>query len=373
MLTTALTRALAIDHPIIQAGMSSDCGAKLAAAVSNAGALGTIGSLGRSPEDLEAELAAMRSATSRPWSVNLATFDWAPFAGTLVDVAIDARPPVVTLSFGDTLSVLERCRAAGLQAVVQVQTFESARAVVAARPAAIVVQGSEAGGHTGQRGTLSFAAQVLDIAGGVPVVIAGGIADGRGLAAALAMGASGVLIGSRRRRNSAGQTRGTWTPSATPLWRTTVITPLVLRFPTLPWACTGQRGLLAGSSRTRSRKNGRVAKRSCAQRSRGSQAPSRGQAHITIGQKTCSTGRVSPPGSWAKSSRQPKSCGARSPRPRTTCAVPAVCARRKPSPGGGCPRGRSNPSSLPSSFAPPAGVRSAPCTRYSGRRRRIRA
>lgn len=197
MLTTALTRALAIDHPIIQAGMSSDCGAKLAAAVSNAGALGTIGSLGRSPEDLEAELAAMRSATSRPWSVNLATFDWAPFAGTLVDVAIDARPPVVTLSFGDTLSVLERCRAAGLQAVVQVQTFESARAVVAARPAAIVVQGSEAGGHTGQRGTLSFAAQVLDIAGGVPVVIAGGIADGRGLAAALAMGASGVLMGTR--------------------------------------------------------------------------------------------------------------------------------------------------------------------------------
>ncbi len=71
--------------------------------------------------------------------------------------------------------------------------------------------------------------------------------------------------------------------------------------------------------------------------------------------------------------RQPKSCGARSPRPRTTCAVPAVCSCRKPSPGGGCPRGRSNSSSLPGSFAPPAGVRSARCTRYSGWRRRIRA
>ncbi|MBE0609970.1 MAG: nitronate monooxygenase, partial [Dehalococcoidia bacterium] len=103
MLTTALTRHFALDHPIIQAGMSSDCGATLAAAVSNAGGLGTVGSLGRTPEDLEQELAAMRGATSRPWSVNLATFDWSPFAETLVDVAISARPPVVTLSFGNTL------------------------------------------------------------------------------------------------------------------------------------------------------------------------------------------------------------------------------------------------------------------------------
>jgi nitronate monooxygenase len=197
MLTTALTSGLAIDHPIIQAGMSSDCGARLAAAVSNAGGLGTIGSLGRTPEDLEQELAAIRGATSRAWSVNLATFAWSPFAATLVDVAIRARPPVVTLSFANTLAALEQCRAAGLQALVQVQDFGTAGAVLAARPFGIIVQGNEAGGHTGQRGTLSFAAQVLEIADGIPVIIAGGIADGRGLAAALAMGASGVLMGTR--------------------------------------------------------------------------------------------------------------------------------------------------------------------------------
>jgi nitronate monooxygenase len=197
MLTTALTRDFAIDHPIIQAGMSSDCGAPLAAAVSNAGGLGTVGSLGRTPEDLEQELATMRGATSRPWSVNVVTFDWSPFAESLLDVAIRARPPVVTLSFENTLPALEKCRAAGLQAMVQVQTFGIAQAVVAARPSAIIVQGNEAGGHTGLRGTLSFAAQVLEIADGVPVIIAGGIAGGRGLAAALAMGASGVLMGTR--------------------------------------------------------------------------------------------------------------------------------------------------------------------------------
>ncbi len=106
MLTTALTKALGIDHPIIQAGMASDCGANLAAAVSNAGGLGTVGGIGRSPDDLERELAATRAATSRPWSVNIVCFDWAPFAPDLLDVAIAARPKMVTLSFGDTSAYL---------------------------------------------------------------------------------------------------------------------------------------------------------------------------------------------------------------------------------------------------------------------------
>jgi nitronate monooxygenase len=129
--------------------------------------------------------------------VNLATFEWSPFAASLVDVAISARPDVVTLSFGNTLPSLEKCRAAGLRTLVQVQDFAGARAVVAARPFGVIVQGNEAGGHTGQRGTLSFAAQVLAIAGDIPVIVAGGVANGRGLAGALAMGAAGVLMGTR--------------------------------------------------------------------------------------------------------------------------------------------------------------------------------
>ena len=197
MLKTALTARLAIDHPIIQAGMAADCGVELAAAVSNAGALGTVGTIGRTPDGLEQELARMKEATSRPWSVNIVTFDWAPFAGSLLDLTIAAQPPSITLSFGDPLPALERCLAAGIPAIVQVQDFAAASAVLAAGPAAIVVQGNEAGGHTGRRGTLSFAAQVLDQAGDVPVVVAGGVATGRGLAAALAMGASGALMGTR--------------------------------------------------------------------------------------------------------------------------------------------------------------------------------
>ncbi|MCC7363725.1 MAG: nitronate monooxygenase [Dehalococcoidia bacterium] len=197
MLTTSLTDKLGIEHPIIQAGMGSDCGTTLAAAVSNAGGLGTIGSIGRSPEELEQELARMKEQTARPWAVNIVSFDWAPFAATLLDVAIAARPPAVTLSFGDTVPSIEKCRAAGLWTAVQVQDFASARAVLAAHPDVLIVQGNEAGGHTGHRGTLSFAAQVIDIAGDVPVVVAGGVANGRGLAAVLAMGGAGVVMGTR--------------------------------------------------------------------------------------------------------------------------------------------------------------------------------
>jgi len=101
----------------------------------------------------------------------------------------------VTLSFGDPLPHLERCRAADARVMVQVQDLAGARAAIAVRPDAIIVQGNEAGGHTGRRGTLAFAAQVLDLAGDVPVLVAGGIGTGRGLAAALAMGAAGAVVG----------------------------------------------------------------------------------------------------------------------------------------------------------------------------------
>jgi len=197
MLPTELTRRFGVDHPIVQAGMGSGAGWQLAAAVSNAGALGTVGTVTRTPNQAVSEIEATRAATACPFAVNVVTFDWAPIAGAVIDAVIDAAPPVVTLSFGDPMPHLRRCRDAGILTLVQVQDIAGLRAAIAGGADAVIVQGTEAGGHTGRRGTLSFVAQALDEAGDVPVVAAGGIASGRGVAAVLAMGAAGCVMGTR--------------------------------------------------------------------------------------------------------------------------------------------------------------------------------
>ena len=197
MVTTTFTQAFGIRHPIIQAGMGNDCGWQLASEVSNAGALGTIGSIGRTPDDLREQIGRCRRETSEPFAVNVVAFEWAPFWRELLDVAIVEQVPAVAVSFGDVLPAIQRCRAAGIRVMVQVQTMAAARAALAERPDLLIAQGHEAGGHTGVRGTLSFAAQVLEIAEGTPVAVAGGIGNGRGLAAVLAMGAAAAVMGTR--------------------------------------------------------------------------------------------------------------------------------------------------------------------------------
>jgi nitronate monooxygenase len=197
MLETAFTRRFGVDLPLVQAGMGIEAGAALAAAVSNAGGLGTLGSIGGTPPQLRDAIRACRERTSRPFAVNVVTWPWSPWAMELVDTALAERPPVVTLSFGEPLRHLGRFREAGALTIVQVQDVAGARAAIAARPDALIAQGAESGGHAGRRGTLSLAAQVLDLAGDLPVLAAGGIATGRGVAAALAMGAAGAVLGTR--------------------------------------------------------------------------------------------------------------------------------------------------------------------------------
>jgi nitronate monooxygenase len=191
---TALTRLLAIEHPILLAPMGSAAGGKLAAAVTTAGGLGMIGSGQASATTIRQELGEAGNIR-----VGIGFITWAlernPAA---LDVALDARPAAVMLSFGDPTPFTGRIKAAGCKIICQVQTLAQAREAAAAGADIIIAQGRDAGGHSGTtRGTMGLVPAVVDAVAPIPVVAAGGIADGRGLAAALALGAAGISMGTR--------------------------------------------------------------------------------------------------------------------------------------------------------------------------------
>ena len=191
--TQALTDLLGIRHPVLLAPMAGVSGGALAAAVSHAGGLGIVGAGYGDRDWLIAQLALCAGA---PFGVGFIT--WAlRTQPDLLRLALEARPRAVFLSFGaiDELAVL--VRDAGAVLIAQVQTVHQAREALAQGAQVIVAQGGEAGGHGGVRGTLALVPAIADALGPgpVPIVAAGGIADGRGLAAALMLGASGVLCG----------------------------------------------------------------------------------------------------------------------------------------------------------------------------------
>lgn len=194
MISTALTEMFGLEHPIVLAPMGGVSGGRLAAAVSNAGGLGLVGGGYGDPAWLRAELARVKHETDRPWGVGLIT--WSVDAG-LVDQVLSDRPHAVMLSFGDPRPHAAVIKAAGARLICQVQDLAGARLAVEARADLIVAQGTEAGGHGGARSTLPLVPAVADTVAPIPVVAAGGIADGRGLAAALMLGAHGALIGTR--------------------------------------------------------------------------------------------------------------------------------------------------------------------------------
>lgn len=194
MIATALTRMFGLQHPLILAPMGGVSGGRLAAAVSNAGGLGVVGGGYGDPGWLRTELSLVKQETARPWGVGLIT--WSIDRSTL-DLALSYRPDVFILSFGDPRPYVAAIRAAGCKLICQVQDVAQARVAHAAGADIIVAEGNEAGGHSGARATLPLVPAVADAVAPTPVVAAGGIADGRGLAAALMLGAHGALLGTR--------------------------------------------------------------------------------------------------------------------------------------------------------------------------------
>ncbi len=197
-LRTPACELLGIDLPIASAGMAGGtAGPALAAAVSNAGGLGGLGGIDRGgPEEIRARIRRTRELTQRPFSVNV----WVHILGVapgFLDVCIEERVPSVTLSFGDPTPYAARLHQAGIKVLAQVQTLAGAQIAAAAGVDVIIAQGGEAGGHTGGVATVALVPQAVDAAAGIPVLAAGGIADGRGLVAMLALGAQGVVMGTR--------------------------------------------------------------------------------------------------------------------------------------------------------------------------------
>ncbi|MBW3624687.1 MAG: nitronate monooxygenase [Armatimonadetes bacterium] len=196
MLHTRICDRLKVAHPILGAPMAGAAGGELAAAVSEAGGFGMIG--GTTPDGPDALCAMIRAAkarTDRPFGVGFISS--APGLDALVRVALDEGVAALAHSFADPTPWVQAAHDAGVKVFAQVQTVAQARIAAHAGVDLIAAQGTEAGGHTGYSGLLPFLPAVIDAAEGIPVVAAGGIADGRGLAAALMLGAEGAWIGTR--------------------------------------------------------------------------------------------------------------------------------------------------------------------------------
>lgn len=195
-LRTVICDLLGVDHPIGNAGMAGVAHARLCAAVAEAGGIGTVAMGGASPAEVTERVAAVRALTSRPFSANFIAWILENDSSSL-DAALEAGVASITLSFGDPAVHVERVHAAGALLLHQVQTVEAARRAVEVGVDVVIAQGNEAGGHTGVTPLLPLLPQIVDVAGHVPVLAAGGIGDGRGLAAALVLGAQGALMGTR--------------------------------------------------------------------------------------------------------------------------------------------------------------------------------
>jgi len=194
---TRLTELLGIEHPVMLAGMGGVSYHRLAGAVSAAGGIGTLGAATMDAATMDAEMAALRALTDRPWGVDLLTAMPGDMAAQVQRI-IDAGARIFVGALGVPREVIAMCHDADVLVVNMCGRVHHAVQAVEAGCDLVVAQGTEAGGHTGRVATLPLVPQIVDAVGDrVPVVAAGGIVDGRGIAAALALGADGVWIGTR--------------------------------------------------------------------------------------------------------------------------------------------------------------------------------
>ncbi len=191
---TRLTRLLGIEHPIVLPGMTYVAVPRLVGAVSHAGGLGILASGGMSAQECSQAIAAVRAITDKPFAVGCSLA--LPGALACVDVALEAQVPVLNISMGKGEQVIQRAHAYGGKVIATVSNEKHARAAIDSGVDGLIVTGHEAAAHGGQVGSMVLIAAVRDMTD-LPIIAAGGIADGRGLVAALALGADAVAMGTR--------------------------------------------------------------------------------------------------------------------------------------------------------------------------------
>lgn len=194
MIQTEITSLLNIRYPLFQGGMAWLATHELAAAVSEAGGLGIIGAGNAPPDWVQAQIDELRKKTDKPFGVNILLLS--PHADEVMNVVIKNKVPVVTTGAGNPGPWLERLKVAGSKVFPVVASVALTLRLARMGVDGFVAEGGEAGGHIGEQSTMALVPQVVD-AVDLPVLAAGGIADGRGVLAALALGAQGVQVGTR--------------------------------------------------------------------------------------------------------------------------------------------------------------------------------
>jgi nitronate monooxygenase len=196
VLGTRFTEMFGLDHPVMSAPMAGHSGGGLAGAVSGAGGLGSFGGMGPGlgPGWITEQVADLRSITERPFAIGFIT-PFLDFAAPLLDEALGQHPDAICLSFAAPGAWADRVRDAGAKLICQVQDLDGADVAVESGADVLIAQGTEAGGHTGSMSLLPLLASVVDRHPQIPVLAAGGIGDGRTMAAAMVAGADGVMMG----------------------------------------------------------------------------------------------------------------------------------------------------------------------------------